>query len=204
MGLFKSKSEKEFEKKMAIKKTINEMNKQIEKLSAAERNFIDLAKKAKTENIPNQYKLALSGLRSTITQKKRVQEMLLNFQIMNQTKDILSTTSEFLKGMGSLSKDMAKLCDEKQFNAVSKDFEKAMIATTAQEERMEMFLDNSRDSFETLSKEGTSAAPGEGDAEIEAIIAAELGLSDNAGKSNSLSDELAEFENSLNGSEGKK
>lgn len=204
MGLFKSKSEKEFEKKMAIKKTINEMNKQIEKLTAAERNFIDLAKKAKTENIPNQYKLALSGLRSTITQKKRVQEMLLNFQIMNQTKDILSTTSEFLKGMGSLSKDMAKLCDEKQFNAVSKDFEKAMIATTAQEERMEMFLDNSRDSFETLSKEGTSAASGEGDAEIEAIIAAELGLSDNAGKSNSLSDELAEFENSLNGSEGKK
>lgn len=204
MGLFKSKSEKEFEKKMAIKKTINEMNKQIEKLAAAERNFIDLAKKAKTENIPNQYKLALSGLRSTITQKKRVQEMLLNFQIMNQTKDILSTTSEFLKGMGSLSKDMAKLCDEKQFNAVSKDFEKAMIATTAQEERMEMFLDNSRDSFETLSKEGTSAASGEGDAEIEAIIAAELGLSDNAGKSNSLSDELAEFENSLNGSEGKK
>lgn len=204
MGLFKSKSEKEFEKKMAIKKTINEMNKQIEKLTAAERNFIDLAKKAKTENIPNQYKLALSGLRSTITQKKRVQEMLLNFQIMNQTKDILSTTSEFLKGMGSLSKDMAKLCDEKQFNAVSKDFEKAMIATTAQEERMEMFLDNSRDSFETLSKEGTSAASGEGDAEIEAIIAAELGLSDNTGKSNSLSDELAEFENSLNGSEGKK
>ena len=79
-----------------------------------------------------------------------------------------------------------------------------MIATTAQEERMEMFLDNSRDSFETLSKEGTSAASSEGDAEIEAIIAAELGLSDNAGKSNSLSDELAAFENSLNGTEGKK
>ena len=204
MALFKSKQEKEFEKKMAIKKTINEMNKQIDKLSAAERNFIDLAKQAKKENIPNQYKLALSGLRSTITQKKRVQEMLLNFQIMNQTKDILSTTSEFLQGMGSLSKDMAKLCDEKQFNAVSKDFEKAMMATTAQEERMEMFLDNSRDSFESLSKEGTSASNSEGDAEIEAIIAAELGLSEGGEKGSSLASELADFEQSLGGGGEKK
>ena len=204
MALFKTKQEKEFEKKMAIKKTINEMNKQIEKLSAAERNFIDLAKQAKKENIPNQYKLALSGLRSTITQKKRVQEMLLNFQIMNQTKDILSTTSEFLQGMGSLSKDMAKLCDEKQFNAVSKDFEKAMMATTAQEERMEMFLDNSRDSFESLSKEGTTSSNSEGDAEIEAIIAAELGLSEGGDKGSSLASELADFEQSLGGGSDKK
>ena len=204
MALFKTKQEKEFEKKMAIKKTINEMNKQIEKLSAAERNFIDLAKQAKKENIPNQYKLALSGLRSTITQKKRVQEMLLNFQIMNQTKDILSTTSEFLQGMGSLSKDMAKLCDEKQFNAVSKDFEKAMMATTAQEERMEMFLDNSRDSFESLSKEGTTSSKSEGDAEIEAIIAAELGLSEGGDKGSSLASELADFEQSLGGGSDKK
>ena len=130
--------------------------------------------------------------------------MLLNFQIMNQTKDILSTTSEFLKGMGSLSKDMAKLCDEKQFNAVSKDFEKAMMATTAQEERMEMFLDNSRDSFESLSKEGTSASNSEGDAEIEAIIAAELGLSEGGEKGSSLASELADFEQSLGGGGEKK
>lgn len=200
MGLFKSKADKEFEKKQAITKTIREMNKQIEKLTAAERTFVELAKKAKKENIPNQYALALSGLRSTISQKKRVQEMLLNFQIMNQTKDILSTTSDFLKGMGSLSKDMAKLCDEKQFAAVSKDFEKAMMATSAQEERMEAFLDNSRDSFESLSRDGTAATSSEGDAEIEAIISAELGLdASSGGKGGSLADEIASFESSFNG-----
>jgi AraC-like DNA-binding protein len=111
MGLFKTKAEKEFDKKMAIKKTINEMNKQIEKLEKSEQYFLDVAKKAKEQNLPSQLTLAINALKSTIAQKKKVQEMLLNFQIMTQTKDMLLTTSEFLKGMGSLSKDMAKLCN---------------------------------------------------------------------------------------------
>ena len=152
MGLFKSKAEKEFDKKMAIKKTINEMNKQIEKLEKSEQYFLDVAKKAKEQNLPSQLTLAINALKSTIAQKKKVQEMLLNFQIMTQTKDMLLTTSEFLKGMGSLSKDMAKLCNDKEFNKVSVQFEQAMMATEAQTERVETFLENSKDSFQNLTK----------------------------------------------------
>ena len=152
MGLFKTKAEKEFDKKMAIKKTINEMNKQIEKLEKSEQYFLDVAKKAKEQNLPSQLTLAINALKSTIAQKKKVQEMLLNFQIMTQTKDMLLTTSEFLKGMGSLSKDMAKLCNDKEFAKVSVQFEQAMIATEAQTERVETFLENSKDSFQNLTK----------------------------------------------------
>lgn len=152
MGLFKTKAEKEFDKKMAIKKTINEMNKQIEKLEKSEQYFLDVAKKAKEQNLPSQLTLAINALKSTIAQKKKVQEMLLNFQIMTQTKDMLLTTSEFLKGMGSLSKDMAKLCNDKEFAKVSVQFEQAMMATEAQTERVETFLENSKDSFQNLTK----------------------------------------------------
>ena len=152
MGLFKTKAEKEFDKKMAIKKTINEMNKQIEKLEKSEQYFLDVAKKAKEQNLPSQLTLAINALKSTIAQKKKVQEMLLNFQIMTQTKDMLLTTSEFLKGMGSLSKDMAKLCNDKEFAKVSVQFEQAMMATEAQTERVESFLENSKDSFQNLTK----------------------------------------------------
>ena len=152
MGLFKTKAEKEFDKKMAIKKTINEMNKQIEKLEKSEQYFLDVAKKAKEQNLPSQLTLAINALKSTIAQKKKVQEMLLNFQIMTQTKDMLLTTSEFLKGMGSLSKDMAKLCNDKEFAKVSVQFEQAMMATEAQTERVETFLENSKYSFQNLTK----------------------------------------------------
>ena len=175
MGLFKTKQEREFEKRVAIRKTLQAMDKQIAQLSDAEKRFIELAKRAKLEGIEDQYRLALSGLRSTMAQKKRVQSMKLNFEIMTQTRDMLSLTSDFLAGMGSLSKDMAKLCDEKQFAAVSRDFQRAMAATQQQEDRIGDFLDNSRDQFETLSRNG---APDQtaSDPELDAIIAADLGI----------------------------
>ena len=54
--------------------------------------------------------------------------------------------------MGSLSKDMAKLCNDKEFAKVSVQFEQAMMATEAQTERVESFLENSKDSFQNLTK----------------------------------------------------
>ena len=149
--MFKSKQQKEFEKKMAIKKTINEMNKQLAKLEESEKNFIEIAKKAKAQGLDSQLYIAINALKSTMAQKKKVQEMLLNFQIMTQTKDMLLTTSEFLKGMGDLSKDMSKLCNDKEFNKVAKSFQEAMYATEQQTERLDMFLDESKDSFANLS-----------------------------------------------------
>ena len=177
MGLFKTKQERDFEKRAAIRKTLQAMDKQIAQLSDAEKRFIELAKRAKLEGIEDQYRLALSGLRSTMAQKKRVQSMKLNFEIMNQTRDMLSLTGDFLAGMGSLSKDMAKLCDEKQFQAVSRDFQKAMAATQMQEDRIGDFLDNSRDQFESLSRSGNPQTTAS-DEELDSIIQADLGLGD--------------------------
>lgn len=127
------------------------MNKQIAKLEESEKNFIEIAKKAKAQGLDSQLYIAINALKSTMAQKKKVQEMLLNFQIMTQTKDMLLTTSEFLKGMGDLSKDMSKLCNDKEFNKVAKSFQEAMYATEQQTERLDMFLDESKDSFANLS-----------------------------------------------------
>lgn len=176
--MFKSKSNKEFEKKMAINKTINEMNKQIEKLEESEMAFLNIAKDAKLKGLDNQLTLAVNGLKQTIAQKKKVQEMLLNFQIMVQTKDMLMTTSEFLEGMGSLSKDMVKLCDEKQFARVSKDFEKAMYETEEQSEKIDVFMENSKSSFSDLSNQKTKSSIS--DSEILALIDSSLNSSEQA------------------------
>jgi hypothetical protein len=171
MSLFQSKADKEFEKKMAIKKTMSTMNKQIDKLTESEKQYIQIAKKAKAEGLDNQLSLAVSGLKSTIASRKRVQEMLLNLQIMVQTKDMLDSTSEFLDSMGSLSKDMIKLCDAKQFANVSKEFEKAMNATQEQSERIGDFMDNSKEEFSTVSK--TQDSSGIQDGEIMKLIDSE-------------------------------
>ncbi len=138
---------KEIEKKMLIKKTINAMNKQIETLEEQKKVFIDKAKEAKKHGLDSQYNLALTGYKMTLTQQKRAQEMLLNFEITAQMKDMTMMTTEFLGGMSVLSKQMSKLANKKEFVKVQKEFETAMANVETQTQQIEIFMETSKDSF---------------------------------------------------------
>lgn len=140
-------SKKEIEKKMLIRQTINAMNKQIQKLEEQKKVYIDAGKQAKQRGLTAQYNLALSGLKMTITQQRRVYEMKLNFEITSQMKDMSAMTSEFLKGMGTLSKDMLKLTKEKDFLKVQKQFTEAMASVEVQTEQMENFMQDTEAAF---------------------------------------------------------
>ena len=146
-----NKKNKEIEKKMLIKKTINTMNKQIETLESQKKVFIEKAKYAKKNGLESQYNLALTGYKMTLAQQKRAQEMLLNFEITAQMKDMTMMTSEFLGGMGVLSKQMAKLANNKDFVKVQKQFEVAMANVETQTQQIEVFMETSKDSFANAS-----------------------------------------------------
>ena len=145
------KEKKEIEKKMLIRKTINTMNKQIAVLEEQKNVFIEKAKQAKNHGLESQYHLALTGFKMTLTQQKRAQEMLLNFEITSQMKDMTLMTKDFLSGMSVLSKQMAKLANQKEFLKVQEQFEIAMNHAQTQSEQMELFMENSKDSFATAS-----------------------------------------------------
>lgn len=151
-----SKLDKEIEQKMLIKRTVNSMNKQIDKLEEQKNMFLQKAKEARKHNLDAQLDLALTGYRITLAQQKRAREMLLNFEITAQMKDMTMMTRDFLGGMGSLSKEMSKLANSRDFVQVQKEFEKAMAAVETQSEQMEVFMDMSRDSFASSSQAGDS------------------------------------------------
>lgn len=166
-------SKKEIEKKMLIKKTVNQMNKQIQQLEEQKKTYIEAGKQAKQNGLTAQYNLALSGLRMTIAQQKRVYEMKLNFEITSQMKDMSQMTTEFLKGMGTLSKDMMKLTKEKDFLKVQKQFTEAMTGVEIQTEQMEEFMDETEATFSTAY----SGTPSENQ-ELDALMGNEA-VSDN-------------------------
>lgn len=142
-------SKKEIEKKMLINKTISTMNKQIQKLEEQKKKYVEAGKEAKQRGLDAQYNLALTGLRMTIAQQRRVYEMKLNFEITSQMKDMTQMTSEFLTGMSTLSKDMMKLTKEKDFLKVQKQFTEAMMGVEMQTEQLENFMDETQSTFET-------------------------------------------------------
>ena len=153
MGLFKSKQQKEIEKKMLIKRTINTMNKQINKLEDQKKVFIEAAKRAKQKDLTAQFNLALSGYKMTVQQQRRAQEMLLNFEITAQMKDVTMMTSEFLRGMSDISKEMTKLADAKEFAKIQAQFEQAMVAVETQTDQMDNFMEMSQETFYNAGKD---------------------------------------------------
>lgn len=153
MAWFKSKQQKEIEKKMLIKRTINTMNKQINRLEDQKQVFIDAAKRAKLKGLDAQFNLALSGYKMTVQQQKRAQEMLLNFEITAQMKDVTMMTSEFLRGMSDISKEMTKLADAKEFAKIQTQFEQAMAAVETQTDQMDNFMEMSQETFYAAGKD---------------------------------------------------
>ena len=165
-------SKKEMKKRLLIKQTLNEMNKQIQKLEKQKEAYINAAKEAKQKGLTSQYNLAISGLRMTMAQQKRIAAMKLNFEITSQMKDTMGMTAEFLKGMEILSKDMVKLTKEKDFERVEKSFNEAMVAAEMSSERMENLLEGTQSSFET-----SSTMSEDDNKEIDDMIENEVGLS---------------------------
>lgn len=152
MGLFKTKQQREIQKKMLVKRTVNSMNKQIARLEEQKKVFIDAAKRAKEKNLDAQFNLALSGYRMTVQQQKRAQEMLLNFEITAQMRDVTMMTTEFLKGMSVISKEMSKLADAKEFEKIQAQFEEAITAVETQTEQIDSFMEISQESFASAGK----------------------------------------------------
>ena len=152
MGLFRTKQQKEIQKKMLVKRTVNTMNKQIARLEEQKKVFIDAAKRAKEKNLDAQFNLALSGYRMTVQQQKRAQEMLLNFEITAQMRDVTMMTTEFLKGMSVISKEMSKLADAKEFEKIQAQFEEAISAVETQTEQIDSFMEISQESFASAGK----------------------------------------------------
>lgn len=169
MSFFKSKEQKEFEKKMQIKKARNDMVKQIDNLERMKQDYKDKAVRAKQLGSESQLKLALSGYKMAAMQQKRIQEMLLNFDLTSQMKDMTQTTSDFLRSMSMFSKDIAKITNNMDFLNVQKDFEFAMTGVEESSEKLDDMLTTSTQTFDSFS----TRSAGETSKELMGIIDSE-------------------------------
>lgn len=172
----KMSQKKEMKKKMLIRKTIASMDKQIKKLKEQKTVYINAAKLAKRKGLTAQFNLALTGLKMTMAQQKRVYEMKLNFEITAQMKDMAGMTTEFLGGMSTLSKEMMRLTKEKDFLKVQEQFNEAMASAENQTEMLQDFMDESSSAFAS----GVPVSE-DNDSEIENMIASLTGSEESGG-----------------------
>ena len=165
--MFKSKKRKEFEKRIALKKTLKALTKQVNKLEVQKNTFIKDGREAYSKGMKQQFNLAVAGLKISLEQKKRVETMLMNLKITSQLKDISKLTVDFLGQMRTVSKDLIKITDVKSFHKVSSDFETALKRFSHQTDNMESFLD---DTEKEIKEVGTNEGQLESNEAIDLIL----------------------------------
>lgn len=169
MGLFKSAEEKRIEEKMLVKKAMGNIRRYVEKLQAAKKRYIEEACEAKKHGIQSQYKLARSGLAMAVRQSQVAEQLLLNLELNQQTKDASEVTRDFITGMNTLGKEINTLNGKINVSKAHKNMRTAMAQSERMQENLEGFMDESEMLF------GSVASDTGLEAELDALIAREAG-----------------------------
>ena len=189
MKLFKSKAEKEQERKMLVRQSMRELEKRIQKLEAQQKNYIADARKAREEGLPDMELLAKNALKMTVTERKRTYRMLLQARIISQMKDMNAMTNECLKAVQVISKDIAASAGL-DIAKITGDLKFAMDKVTMQTENLNDMLENSQDEVGEFSEDNSVIS----DEEIDKMI---YGAQDGAGDKFAYDDELAQLRKQL-------
>lgn len=151
MALFQSAEKKEMQRRLLIKQTMKSIEKYIAGLNKQYESYVEIAKVAKMKGADQQFKLAVSAIRTVTSQKQKAEEMLLNIQITSQMRDLTKMTKGFLTTMNTMSKDMIKTTKSMDFDNVTKNFETALDNVEVATDRLDTLLDSSNDSYASIA-----------------------------------------------------
>lgn len=187
MALFKSQEEKKRERVMKEKQAMRDLERRIAKLKESEATYIKAAKVADDENLPEQKKLAMDGLREAIMERKRTRMMLLNAQILSQRRENAESQKNFLGAVQTITKSILGTTKSTDVAKVSAQLGTAMAQAAAQAEDMDQMMNDSLESSDSFTSDtfkvsddeleklvfgGASSSSSTSDASIDSDLAA--------------------------------
>jgi|GEM_PF-253355 len=203
MGLFKSKEEKKLERDMEIKRGIGRIRRQIQALQKSEQEWLDKAKRARQMDSPEQLAFMRKTLKATTFQRRMLERQLLTIEAAKQMKDQAESYGVFAETMGAVSKSIADVYGSVDLEKTQVEFERAMHQADSMSQRMDLFLDMSKESlFNTESSMGEELIS---DDEIDRMIGVDTSKErkkDRASLDKEIAQELGEAEGEESVSEG--
>jgi hypothetical protein len=168
MGIFKSKDERRIARDMEIKKGIQRIRRQMKELQKSEEEWLEKARKAARIGANDQLAFVRKSLKATTFQRRMLERQLLTIEAAFQMKNQAESFAIFAESMGVVSKSINEVYKTTDLEATQKNFEHAMMQADTMSQRMDLFLDMSKDSlFETDSVAGEQLVT---DEEIDQMI----------------------------------
>lgn len=159
------------ERNTKIRRTISEIEKTINKLERMKDEYLQKAIDAKSRGDNASYSLAKSGLNVTLSQIKRANEMLLNIEITSELQRTGDVNADFLSGMSTVAKRIAKVNRKSDFVKLQKEISKALSGMAEAQAGLDNFLQNTDSQFAALSNEEGSLS----DRQIDALVDGQIG-----------------------------
>lgn len=151
--LFKSKQEKETERRMQVKQGRRKVERHIKNQKKQEKRYWEMAQKAyKLGNKDMLLKLArlIAQTRQNI---KMWDERMLYFDMIEAMRDQALAGAEFAKAFQSMSESILASADPAMLNKIQLDLEKSSIVAEELEDRLEDFQSSMDDMLEESSSE---------------------------------------------------
>lgn len=159
-------NQRNFESKMRIKQTLNQMRNQSTKLDTFKKSYIDKAKKSCLEGDQSTYNLAKSGLKMCLSKQKYLNQMIAHFELSLEMSNMNNVVTEFMAGINELGKQLQIITGEVDMVKTQMIYEKALANNAYQYESLETFLSEANNSVDGLSNN----LPQVSDDEIDKLI----------------------------------
>ena len=173
MGIFKSKEERRIARDMEIKKGIARIKRQLKELGKSEEEWLEKARRAGRMGAGDQLAFIRKSLKATTSQRRMIERQLLTIEAAFQMKNQTESFAVFAESMGVVSRSINEVYKTTDLEATQKNFEHAMSQAETMSQRMDLFLDMSKDSlFESESASGEEYVS---DSEIDEMIGMDTG-----------------------------
>lgn len=149
----KSKEEKALERRIALKRTIQQMKKFDKSLEHKKDQMIKHAQEAKKQGVKQQYNMAVSGLKMILAHQKRARAMQLQLEMTETMRDLTTMSSDFVKTLGAVGQEMGDLVAHTDFIKNQAAFEMGMAKVDAAMEQLEGFMEDTGDGFEEMTED---------------------------------------------------
>ncbi len=168
MGIFKSKEERRIARDMEIKKGIQRMKRQIRELGKSEEEWLEKARRASRIGAGDQLGFIRKSLKATTAQRRMLERQMLTIEAAYQMKNQAESFAVFAESMGVVSKSINEVYKTTDLESTQRNFEHAMMQAETMGQRMDLFLDMTKDSlFEQDSATGEQLVT---DEEIDQMI----------------------------------
>jgi hypothetical protein len=168
MGIFKSKEERRIARDMEIRKGIQRMKRQLKELGKSEEEWLEKARRASRMGAGDQLAFIRRSLKATTAQRRMLERQMLTIEAAFQMKNQAESFAVFAESMGVVSKSINEVYKTTDLESTQRNFEQAMMQAETMGQRMDLFLDMTKDSlFEQDSTTGEALVT---DDEIDEMI----------------------------------